>query len=270
MSSPFFILGTGRCGSTYLLRLLEEHPQIALTNEARILDFVWFATEYAAVPAYTKQAFATNTEFELRGLIGDAYREDFCAVFAPCVKQAVEDFYARHFAAKEFTRWGDKLPNPRAALAARSLWPDTSYVVLVRDPRDVFCSYRSFRESPVGMTVREHIDDWFDLSVEQFCTEFRSRYGYGLPYVPDYVLVRYEDLVADPRAQLQRVLDHLELPLQSLTAKDLAQGTLFAAHGTSNSVAASVGRWRRDLPHDEGEFLTRELGDLLTGFGYDL
>ena len=38
MKQPFFILGSGRSGSTFLYHLLSAHPQVALTNEANLAD----------------------------------------------------------------------------------------------------------------------------------------------------------------------------------------------------------------------------------------
>ena len=35
MGTCFFIVGSGRCGSTALYLLLKDHPCVALTNEAR-------------------------------------------------------------------------------------------------------------------------------------------------------------------------------------------------------------------------------------------
>jgi hypothetical protein len=36
--TPFFLLGTGRCGSNWIYQLLERHPQVALTDGARFVD----------------------------------------------------------------------------------------------------------------------------------------------------------------------------------------------------------------------------------------
>jgi len=41
VTGPLFILGSGRCGPTYLFALPEKHPHIARTNEAHVLDFLW-------------------------------------------------------------------------------------------------------------------------------------------------------------------------------------------------------------------------------------
>jgi hypothetical protein len=265
--SPFFILGSGRCGSTYLYDLLAGHPRIALTNEGKVLDFLWFCSEYAGLPSQHERTFALHVETPLRGLIQPDYLDTFAAVFLRHVRAIAEDFYATQFAGKDYWRWGDKLPDPRAALAAQALWPDVAYVVLVRDPRDVLCSFRRFADSG-AKAVQERLPGWGKRAAAEFCVEFRSLYGYGLPLVPNALLVRYEDLVEAPQRELDRVLIHLGLDPTAATLDDAARPALFARHGTSSSAAASVGRWRSDLPADEAAYVTQELGDLLARFGY--
>ena len=50
MASPFFIVGSGRCGATWMYFVLREHPEIAMTNEGRVLDYVYFCHELVRVP----------------------------------------------------------------------------------------------------------------------------------------------------------------------------------------------------------------------------
>lgn len=265
--SPFFILGSGRCGSTYLYELLAAHPRIALTNEGKVLDFLWFCSEYAGLPSQHERTFTLHEEKQLRGLIQPDYLDTFAEVFTRHVRRIAEDFYATQFAGKDYWRWGDKLPDPRAALAAQRLWPDVAYVVLVRDPRDVLCSFRRFADTGAKV-VQERLPGWGKRAAAEFCVEFRSLYGYGLPLVPNPLLVRYEDLVRAPERELGRVLAHLGLDPASSAPADTTQAALFLRHGTSDSAAASIGRWRRDLPAEEAAFVTQELGDLLARFGY--
>ena len=49
MSQPIFIAGLGRSGTTMLYRLLDRHPRIAMTNEARVADFLVFASSFAGI-----------------------------------------------------------------------------------------------------------------------------------------------------------------------------------------------------------------------------
>lgn len=268
MPSPFFILGSGRCGSTYLLTLLEKHPHIALSNEAHAFDFLWFCSEYASLPTYQRRTFELHATVELHGLVNVDYTATFAQVFTRHAKAIAEDFYATHFKDKAFRRWGDKLPDPRAALAARELWPDTAYIVLVRDPRDVLCSFRKFAESG-GATIKEHLPQWGQRAADDFCVEYRSLYGHGLGFVPGHLLVRYEDLVRDPLTELRRCLEHLGLSNDTVHTADLQKSALFSQHGTSTSAQASIGRWRNDLPAEDVAVIARELGDLLQHFGYD-
>lgn len=84
---------------------------------------------------------------------------------------------------------------------------------------------------------------------------------------PGAVLVRYEDLIADLEGQAHRLAARLGTPLDPGAVA--ARVSDFSYHITSQTPAASVGRWRGEMPADLGAFLTAELQAELAQFGYD-
>jgi hypothetical protein len=86
-------------------------------------------------------------------------------------------------------------------------------------------------------------------------------------------LLRYEDLMLDPRPALAGVLGYLELDASGAAVEAMlagAQRTLpqMERHRTTPDPAASIGRWERELDARLVEECERVLGDALETLGY--
>jgi hypothetical protein len=267
VKQPFFIVGTGRSGTTLLYHLLESHERVALTNEARVADFLFFCTEFVTLPAYAPRRFALQKQVELNGIVGRPYVDSFAQVFREHAVAALTDFYETWFAHKQFTHWGDKLPEAETANALRTLFPHTKFLVLARDPRDVFCSVRGFGRKPEVQAVNPFLGE---QTLEEHAEYWRNVYQGFVEYFEHRLELRYEELVRDPRGVMARVLDFLGLEPSAAHAAAMAQNDSFRGHGTATSPEASIGRWREELSADEAQHIERVCGGLMRRFGYEL
>ena len=89
---------------------------------------------------------------------------------------------------------------------------------------------------------------------------------------PDALLVRYEDLVGRPVATATRIFENLGLDHGFRTVRAAVGHAVDARsdeHVTTASAAASIGRWRGELPAAAAAHLVAELTDELARFGYD-
>jgi hypothetical protein len=250
---PFFVLGMGRTGSTYLYHLLDKHPRVALTNEARAFDFIYFLYRAATLrhgeSVETSDVFGVN---RIQGIMEPPFNIQLRSVMLGHVPRILEEFYDGLFPGKEYTRFGDKLPSVNAALEYRLVDPRTLYLSLVRDPRDVAVSVRQVR---------------WPLTLEQCCTMWCTIYD-RLRQVSDAHLVRYEDLVRDPQGVAAGVLRHLGLDPAERQAGDPKEAAVFAHHGTSATPEASIGRWQQELDAAEARLVTERCGELMRVYGY--
>jgi hypothetical protein len=85
--------------------------------------------------------------------------------------------------------------------------------------------------------------------------------------------LRYEDLVRDPHAALEVLLEYIEVdasePVVSAMVDSLrAEMPELAEHATSPDSAASIGRWRSDLDDGLKQACERSFGPALETFGY--
>ena len=136
--------------------------------------------------------------------------------------------------------------------------------MLVRDPRDQVCSARSYSRTADIASRYPHLD----VSLEQHAAQWLNVYRGLVHYAPQHLLVRYEDLIARPHAETERVLHFLRLQPHFSLRDAIATNRGFAGHGTSATPIASVGRWQRDLTGAEASEIEGLCSELMQRFGY--
>ena len=77
MQPPFFVIGAPRSGTSYLVEVLNRHPDVVMTNETRVMTFL-----YRALHRWSKDRMALMTERTL-----------FLSTFRRHVPDIVRDFY---------------------------------------------------------------------------------------------------------------------------------------------------------------------------------
>lgn len=263
MSQPFFIAGLGRSGTTMLYRALDRHPKVALTNEARVADFLVFASSFAGL-ARGESADFEHAQDRLHGIVAPWEREHFDGFFRERAIEMLEAWYRARFPDREFTHWGDKMPLAPTPLALQSAFPNAKFLVIVRDPRDFFCSLTAYM-------AREHakqLDPTMSLDAARQASDWVQVYEGYLKYLNDHFVVRYEDLVRDDGALMQRVQAFLGLEVRDLSAAEDSE--YFQGHATSKSPAATVGRWRSDLSKSDLRTIEQRCGELMRRLGYEV
>lgn len=153
--------------------------------------------------------------------------------------------------------------------------PPLRVLVLLRDPRDVFVSFRAYdakrrREGAgrfvgavpaPGETEAQRIDRFIAHERERMRWIAGLRKGAGFP------VFRYEDLVTDLPGQARRLEKLLSVGFDpEAVASDLA---LRDEHVSAESPEASIGRWKREMEPDLKQLLNRELGPELEALEYE-
>ena len=276
---PITVTSPGRSGSTLLMRMLAEHPDIIVHErfpyEQRVCSYWMHFIQVLATPVDTSQAesfeFWTDRKrlipfpyFILdpifAGSVGPTvdrwYGSDQVEEFARVAQATVESFYREHargrkratpaFFAEKFA------PADHIRSIMRQLYPQTREIFLVRDPRDTLVSVRAFenkrgRGEFAGQLVEtdEQLVGLIRSSMLDLTRLWKSRSQYG-------TLVRYEDLIRSPTKQIRAMLDALELDSSANIVAAMVKAGNEAtanvnAHKTSPDAASSIGRWKRDL-----------------------
>ena len=268
---PLFVLGVRRSGTTLLRVMLDRNSAIAIPDESYFIPQLAHRHPRAPVDveAFLDDVGRLSTLREW-GLPVAAVRERLRPGMTP--GEAIGAIFAAYAAQRGKARWGDKTPLYMQYLPLlERTFPGARFVHLVRDGRDAALSFLSV---PRGIMTEAwgHPKDAAGFA-RLWRTEIDSARALGLRVGGDrYLELRYEDLVQDPAAVLDRVCafaglafeaDMLEYVGRSESARKPHQQRL------NQPPTAGVRDWRTELdPADEAAF-ERAAGGLLAALGYE-
>jgi hypothetical protein len=188
-----------------------------------------------------------------------------------------------------------QVPRPRILKSHEAFFSRHRKVIyVVRDPRDVAVSYYhyliKFRELPEGYPIAEYVPRFMR---EDFDAKFGPWDDHVLSWIrmrqghPDFILLRYEDLLANPTLELARVADfvgirggesRLERAVELSSADRMRelerkQALECSAIRTSRQDmpfvrAATSGNFRNDLPQESIELIESKWGSVMRTLGY--
>jgi len=295
---PLMITSLFRMGTTRLLRLLSEHPEILVERsypyETYAASYWLQAFKILTEPANLHESSHPDDFVERRRWIGHNpfHRKpvtEHAAVakwmghgsierVAEFCQRATQDFYRTVAAAQNEGSprfFAEKhLPSSHVPWMIHDLYHGAREIFLVRDFRDVVCSMLAFNNKR-GFAAfdRQKVDtdlemiELFAIRCAQLSAAWRQREESAL-------LVRYEELVLDPTATMGALLRHAglddrERTVNSLIAAADCETSELAFHRTTRSPEESIGRWRHELTPEVATTVNRLLEDSLVAFGYE-
>lgn len=229
---PIFIVGLPRTGSTLLDRMLSSHSEVGAAGE--LLSFRAAVQELAGGSSrgdFFEHFFEQQSlQLDFQG-IGRRYGELSRAAAGGC----------RHYT--------DKMPMNDFLLGLIALaLPNARFLHTVRNPMD--SCFSVFKQ----LFGRNYYNYSYDLrSVAQHYAYYRQLMKRWHDYFPGRILdVHYEEMVADPRRQMQRVLQHCGLEWQEecleFHRNAAAVDTASSAQVRQPLYSSSVQKWRHYRP----------------------
>jgi hypothetical protein len=302
---PLIVNTIGRSGSTLLVTQLSSHPEVVafspFVKDARVATYWINVLQDLSEPASFLSAFDPDDLDAPRWWLGsgNAARlgdpeveqwmgsEAIDSLAGVCASR-IETFY-RHLAGTGGTpRYFVEKSQPHHLVSdlLAELYPAAREVILVRDFRDMLCSVIAFsRKRGFEAFGRGEGGDteYVRTNLLQSATALAQRLQ-STSAQPH--LIRYEDLIQAPKNTFSELLAYLGLD----SDPDLVEETLdrasestvsmqhpgsgeqvdLLAHRTTPDPAASIGRWREDLPDEIAEICNEVLGPLLVKFGYEV
>lgn len=273
---PVFIVGFPRSGTTLLYDML-----LSAGGFAVYLTETHFFTTF--VPRFGDQRVRRNREallnewlgsdyFKLSGLRPDDIRQPIlegCANAGDFLR-VIMDSIAR---TQNMRRWAEKTPDHVLHLRQiKRLIPEALIIHIIRDGRDACLSMEKLPWVRPLPWDRKH-----KLTVCGVYWEWMVKRGLkaAVHMSPDYLQVRFEDLIERPQLTLDRIGEFIGQQLDFGRIRETALGSL-ARPNTSFTGAAEqaafnpVRRWKQDFPPVQLAAFETLFGPLLEDLGYPL
>lgn len=295
-----FVVGCMRSGTTLLQRMLDAHPRLAVTHE---LDIALKGSGGTCKPRWREQVGLTPEGFVTPTLVNRLLGSfGFRRLgFEPAaVRQILNgssplsypEFISRIFdlygemRGKELV--GDKTPMyVRWISGLHGLWPETRFIHIIRDGRDVYQSMRSWRNP--DPTATDGFRRSGDILVSRFkgwdedpavtlalwwkWTVLLGRQGGRSLGSSQYHEVMYERLVSDPVGTSRTLCAFLEIPFRMEMVR-FAEGKTVPDPRLETKFrwlppTPGLRDWRTEMSNDVIERFEAAAGDLLDELGYE-
>jgi sulfotransferase family protein len=277
--SPYlFIVGCQRSGTTLLQRMLDNHPLLAVANEAR------FMLRIAENGAGESDLPLTN---EMKEWVLHYRRFPKLALSEAAVCKAADSSHTYgEFVSALYVEYGnlhgkvlagEKTPRyVRYLPLLHAIFPWVKTIHLIRDGRNVALStlewargadkgpgrFRLWRKSPVAACAL-----WWRWQVSS------GRLDGADLGAQHYQEVKYEDVVEAPEETLRKITEFLKLAYapEMLTYYEgkVRYGTHLSAKSAWLPPTPGLRNWRTEMDQKDVELFEAIAGDLLSAVGYE-
>lgn len=274
---PFFIVGSGRSGTTLLRRVLQANPQLHIAPENHSLGSVIELFSRNSSLAWPRVVRLVLSSFEDSRYFAETFNISLRPLATRLVDAPIDDrnlafildsLYRYHGqqTGQTFQRWGDKTPlNSFYLDQILTVFPDSRFVHMLRDGVDV--AY-SFVEAGLYSDIVTAAKQW--QSSVRAVRNFSRRH----PSICFYV--RYEQLVTTPDVVIPSVCNFLDIEYDKSMIENLSHiegmNDLKKYKHFSNVLrpitANSIGKGRSAISKDERNQLDLLIGSDLDKYGY--
>jgi len=272
---PFFIIGSGRCGSTLLRSILLQHQALHIPPESAALPSIvkkfyrygasdWkdlvniILGEFGSFGAY--QYWEIDV-FNLREKLYDLPKNERSLAK---IIMAIYNFHMNTFSPNA-TIWGDKTTfNTLRLNWIHRLFPNAKYINLVRDGRDVVSSYL---KSGLLTEVNQIAWRW------NTATKKSEAFGKDKKTKETFLTIFYEDLVSKPEETSKEIFEFLNLDFKKVKNDrdfDKMGDTVLEHHANvKNPINKnSIGKWKNDLSEKDQQLATQLMKNQLQKLNY--
>lgn len=267
---PVFVAGMERSGTSLLFALLGSHPDIAMTRRTNLWRYVYRQYGDLSDAAALDHCLHTLRRYKrlvVLDLDFEALRRSFRE--GPATYPRLFELMWLQVAAREGKpRWGDKsLMTERFASLIFASYPGARILHMIRDPRDRFASVQARWGNRLG-GVGAGTAEWMQ-SAQLGLSNQASFPG-------SYRIVRYEDLVSEPRETLEELCKFIDASWSD-DILGMRNAGSFRVEGGNSSYGArqpgaistdSIGRYRSVLRSSQIEFIDLTAGGTMQRLGY--
>ena len=281
-----FIVGVNRSGTTLLRLMLDAHPLMAVPPETHFVPELIRRSRRDAPAERLRRTITRHPRWPDFGLDRQRFRFRLRAIEELDATTILRTFYELYADREGKPRWGDKTPRyMRAMPRIEKALPEARFIHLIRDGRDVALSQarRHLHDKPVPIEV----------AAKRWSKRITTARRQGAD-VGHYMEVRYEDLVAEPEAELRKVCEFIDLPFSPVMLNYHKRATRrlheldrdldspgrplrraserIAGHAmtTQPPDASRLGRWATEMSETDVAAFEGAAGELLAELGYEI
>lgn len=280
--NPFFIIGSGRNGSTLLSSMLNNHSEIFVPLENYVLPYaiikysLYNFMTWADISKLIIADFDDPTKTEHWNLSMKKLYPQIRSISKNerSLKRLINEinlYYAKEKNLSNKTFWGDKSPhNIRMIEFIYSVYPNSKYIFLLRDGRAVCNSLLQGKEEIfANYTTIEGATSLWNLSIKKY--EWLKK-----RIKPENILlIKYEDLVENQSKTTEKALNFLGFNNENLesnrTENFESLGFNLSAHHINTSKPVSNefrDKWKTELTEQQLTQIMQHIGENLKKYNY--
>jgi len=287
---PIFIIGNPRSGTTLLRLMVTSHPSIVVPPECGFV--IWWREKYSSWTAASADGgkaeefihnLAQSKKIETWELDFEMLLKKIRATRPASYAALVSLVYAAYAQRQKhgFKRWGDKNNfHVRHVATLHAIFPGAQFIHIVRDGRDIACSYRQLSEAKIASAYAPKLPTSIDAIAAEWKTNLEAvRADFARLPANQHSELRYEDLVLDPETTLRKLCGFLGeryetqmLDYHILNRRDILEPREFLqwkAKTLEAPDASNLGKFRTELPPEDIASFGKIAGDFLRTYGYD-
>ena len=265
------MVGVERSGTTLVRAILDAHPDLAIPQESYfVVELALGRERYERPEGFDADAVMDDLAAHVWFRRWELPEQDVRTAVAGATNYAgaIRAVFGAWARVEGKPRYGDKSPRYVLALPLLAeLFPESRFLHVIRDGRDVSLSFSQQFDLPVPLAMRR----------------WRRRVGIGrsdgIRLGPDrYLEIRYEDLVADPEQSVRQVCAFIDVPFDAsmLRHHERAERLLGPMHDRFRHerialpVSPGLRDWRDEMSPADLALCEHVGGELLSELGYEL
>ena len=257
-----------------LQRMLDTHPQLAVGYDCHFIPSAVRRVPIGVDPALTPELVArvrAMPRFARLGLADDV--PDRVAETASTYSEFVSGIYTEFGRLHGKPLAGEKAPGYcRHIPRLHGLFPRVRFIHLIRDGREIALSVRDWGKGPAKLELAR--DEPIAAAALWWRRDVLAGLTEGRRLDPSqYLEVRYDRLVADPRGGLREIAAFLDLPFaeQMVTYYEGRTEVKPGRSAKASWIAPTSGLrdWRTQMSDRDIELFEAIAGDVLTSLGYE-
>jgi hypothetical protein len=278
---PFFILANPRSGSTMLRLILNAHSKISVPPECGFST--WLGEKYSNINIYNADLYKKYADdvfktkkFESWGISSDNILNTLNKENPTSYQKMVECVYLAYAIRnkKKSELFGDKnnyYINEIDKLSG--LFPDSKYIALIRDGRDVAASYKKLSQKKITSKYSPKLPNDICEIAEEWVSNIK-KLNFLRKDKDKIIFIKYEDILRNPERGLSDLFDFLGVEYEprvlSFYEKNDEPSDFLQWKGmtTKKINKDNAGGYKKNLTTKEIEKFNLIAINQLTEFGY--